>query len=60
MISTENLIDVKDRVVIVTGGGRGIGRVYCEAFAQAGMKVVLADIYAEEAERVKRRFECQT
>ena len=52
MISTENLFDVKDRVVIVTGGGRGIGRVYCEAFAQAGMKVVLADIYAEEAERV--------
>jgi 3-oxoacyl-[acyl-carrier protein] reductase len=52
MISTENLFDVKDRVVIVTGGGRGIGRAYCETFAQAGMKVVLADIYAEEAERV--------
>lgn len=52
MISTKNLFDVKDRVVIVTGGGRGIGRVYCEAFAQAGMRVVLADIYLDEAERV--------
>jgi 3-oxoacyl-[acyl-carrier protein] reductase len=44
--------DVAGRVVIVTGGGRGIGRVYCEAFARAGMRVVLADIHAEEAERV--------
>ena len=40
------------RVVIVTGGGRGIGRVYCEHFARAGMHVVAADIYAEEAEQV--------
>jgi 3-oxoacyl-[acyl-carrier protein] reductase len=46
------LFDVSGRVVIVTGGGRGIGRVYCEAFAQAGMRVVLADIHLEEAERV--------
>jgi 3-oxoacyl-[acyl-carrier protein] reductase len=45
------LFDVAGRVVIVTGGGRGIGRVYCEAFAKAGMRVVLADIHAEEAER---------
>jgi 3-oxoacyl-[acyl-carrier protein] reductase len=44
------LFDVAGRVVIVTGGGRGIGRVYCEAFAQAGMRVVLADIHGEEAE----------
>lgn len=44
------LFDVTGRVVIVTGGGRGIGRVYCEAFAKAGMRVVLADIHGEEAE----------
>ena len=46
------LFDVAGRVVIVTGGGRGIGRVYCEAFAQAGMRVVLADIHGEQAESV--------
>jgi NAD(P)-dependent dehydrogenase (short-subunit alcohol dehydrogenase family) len=45
------LFDVAGRVVIVTGGGRGIGRVYGEAFAQAGMRVVLADIHGEDAER---------
>jgi 3-oxoacyl-[acyl-carrier protein] reductase len=48
------LFEVAGRVVIVTGGGRGIGRVYSEAFAKAGMRVVLADIHAEEAERVAK------
>jgi 3-oxoacyl-[acyl-carrier protein] reductase len=32
------------RVVIVTGAGHGIGRVYCKAFAESGARVVAADI----------------
>jgi 3-oxoacyl-[acyl-carrier protein] reductase len=43
---------LKDKVVIVTGGGHGIGRVYCHGFAEAGAKVVAADIDAPAAERV--------
>jgi 3-oxoacyl-[acyl-carrier protein] reductase len=45
------LFDLAGRVVIVTGGGRGIGRVYCEALARAGVRVALADIFLEDAER---------
>jgi NAD(P)-dependent dehydrogenase (short-subunit alcohol dehydrogenase family) len=52
MAPASSLFDVAGRVVIVTGGGRGIGRVYCEHFAQAGMHVVAADIYPDDAERV--------
>jgi 3-oxoacyl-[acyl-carrier protein] reductase len=52
MARDSSLFDVAGRVVIVTGGGRGIGRVYCEHFAEAGMHVVAADIYADEAEKV--------
>jgi 3-oxoacyl-[acyl-carrier protein] reductase len=48
---SSRLFDVAGRVAIVTGGGRGIGRVYGEAFAQAGMRVVLADIQGEDAEQ---------
>lgn len=51
MARASSPFDVAGRVVIVTGGGRGIGRVYCEHFAQAGMHVVAADIYGEEAEK---------
>jgi 3-oxoacyl-[acyl-carrier protein] reductase len=43
---------LKDKVAIVTGGGHGIGRAYCLGFAEAGAKVVVADIDAPAAEKV--------
>ena len=38
--------DLTGRTVIVTGGGKGIGKVYVEEFARAGARVVAADIDA--------------
>ncbi len=43
---------LKDRVVIVTGAGQGIGRVFAKAFAAAGARVVIAELNEQRAESV--------
>jgi len=49
--------DLKDRVVIITGGGQGLGRAYAHAFAEQGSKVVIADINQENAASVAGEVE---
>ena len=44
--------DFSGRSVVITGGGKGIGKVYAEEFAKVGAKVVAADIDAVAAENV--------
>jgi len=39
-----------NKVAIVTGGARGLGKVYCLKMAEEGAKVVVADILVREAE----------
>jgi NAD(P)-dependent dehydrogenase (short-subunit alcohol dehydrogenase family) len=41
--------DLKGRTAVVTGGGRGIGLAGCQALAEAGAKVVIADFDAKVA-----------
>ena len=42
----------QDRVAIVTGGGHGIGRAYCQRLADEGAHVVVVDIDGKAAEVV--------
>ncbi|HVC69550.1 MAG TPA: SDR family oxidoreductase [Acidimicrobiales bacterium] len=44
--------DFSDKVAVVTGAGRGIGRAYAEGLARAGASVVVADIDEDNARAV--------
>jgi L-rhamnose 1-dehydrogenase len=45
----------KDRVIIVTGAARGIGRAIALGFGREGAKVVVADILEEQGKETARR-----
>jgi len=51
-MSSNPRFDLEGRVAVITGGGKGIGKVYAQEFARAGAKVVAADIDGEAAEAV--------
>jgi NAD(P)-dependent dehydrogenase (short-subunit alcohol dehydrogenase family) len=50
-------VDLSDRVVIVTGAGRGLGRAHALALAGRGARVVVNDLSPEHADEVVAEIE---
>jgi 3-oxoacyl-[acyl-carrier protein] reductase len=51
------LFELRGRVVVVTGGAVGIGRIYCEHLCAAGARVVIADIAGEAGDKLATRLQ---
>jgi NAD(P)-dependent dehydrogenase (short-subunit alcohol dehydrogenase family) len=50
---------VKDRIVLITGAGQGIGRELARQFAAAGSVAVIADVNAANAKAVSAEIEAE-
>lgn len=49
--------DLKDKVIIVTGGAQGLGAAICAELAKDGAKVIATDINKEKLENIKKDIE---
>jgi len=49
-MTEKGIFDLSGKVALVTGGGSGLGRVFCQALAEFGADVACADINREWAE----------
>lgn len=62
-MAEKNIFDLSRRVALVTAGGHGLGRAYCEAMAEFGADVACDDIKIELAQEtvdfIKKKFGCR-
>jgi len=56
-MSAKHIIDMSGKVVLITGGSRGLGRAMALGFAEAGADIVVASRRLESCEEVVREVE---
>ncbi|MFH1652115.1 MAG: SDR family NAD(P)-dependent oxidoreductase [Chloroflexota bacterium] len=57
MTGAKSLFDLTGRAAIVTGGGSGLGREFCDVLAEYGADIACLDIHPDRAEETCRIIE---
>lgn len=52
-------INLQDRIILVSGGARGLGAAFAEGCGRAGAKVLIADILADEGRETAQRLQAE-
>ena len=55
--SLKDLFSIEGQIAFVTGGGRGIGKVFCKTLAEAGADVIVVDIDPDTASQTAGEIE---
>src|SRR5438445_803705 len=57
--SIAELVSLKGRVAVVTGGAQGLGRAMVNRLAEAGASVLIVDLRTEQAEKAAQETSAQ-
>ena len=49
-------MELKDKVVVITGGSKGLGRALAETFIKEGSKVIICSHHKDEVEDVGKKI----